>query len=105
MDEALKQRIDQDIKNNKVVLYMKGKTAAPMCGFSARAVSILQKHDTAFKDVNILEDEAIRQGMKEYSDWPTFPQIYINGEFIGGCDILAELDENGELAKLLGKAK
>ena len=82
---------------------MKGTADMPMCGFSSRAVSILKLHKQSFKDVNILEDEEIRQGIKEYSDWPTIPQLYINGEFVGGSDIMLELHENGELTKLLGQ--
>ena len=103
MDEQTRKRIENDVKNNKVFLYMKGSPEAPMCGFSARAVQILQKHNAQFKSFNIFEDENIRQGVKEYSEWPTFPQLYVNGELVGGCDIVTELDQSGELAKLLGK--
>ena len=101
MDDKIRQQIENQIKNNKVFLYMKGTPEAPMCGFSARTVQILQKHKVPFKSFNIFDDEEIRQGIKEYADWPTIPQLYINGEFVGGCDIVTELDESGELAKIL----
>ena len=103
MDETTKKRIESDIKNNKVMLYMKGTPDAPQCGFSARAVDILREYNVTFHSFNILEDEAIRQGIKEYADWPTIPQLYVNGEFIGGCDIMTELHESGELKKILNK--
>ncbi len=103
MDSQLKTRIDTDLKNNKIVLYMKGSAEMPQCGFSAQAVSILNQYKKPFKTFNILEDESLRQGMKEYSNWPTFPQLYVNGEFIGGCDIMTELHGSGELQEILGK--
>ena len=102
MNEQLKARIENDIKNNKVFIYMKGTPEAPMCGFSGRTVEIIKQYHVPFKALNILEDPEIRQAIKEYSDWPTIPQVYINGEFIGGCDIVTEMHENGELKKLLG---
>jgi monothiol glutaredoxin len=105
MDATIRQKIENDIKNNKVMLYMKGTESAPMCGFSARAVGILKEYKVSFKAFNVLDDEYVRAGIKEYSDWPTIPQLYINGEFIGGSDIMAELYESGELAKKLGVAK
>lgn len=95
------ERIEKDVKGNKIMLYMKGTPEAPQCGFSARAVAILKEHGVAFKTFNVLEDEEIRHGIKEYSDWPTIPQLYINGEFVGGSDIMAEMHENGELKDLL----
>jgi len=101
MDEAIKQRIEGDIKNNKVMLYMKGTAAEPQCGFSAQAISILKGYDVPFETFNILEDEEMRQGIKEFSDWPTIPQLYVGGEFIGGCDIITELHGNGELKGIL----
>jgi len=101
MDDALKQRIETDIKNNKVFLYMKGTPDAPQCGFSAQVAGILQTYGIAFGSFNILSDETIRAGIKEYSDWPTLPQLYINGEFIGGCDIVAEMHNSGDLKKVL----
>jgi len=103
MDESIKQKIENDIKSNKVFLYMKGTPESPMCGFSAQAANLLKKHEVTFKAFNVLEDEAIRQGIKEYSDWPTIPQLYVNGEFIGGCDIMMEMHQSGELANVLGK--
>ena len=103
MDEQLKQRIENDIKNNKVMLYMKGTPDDPQCGFSAQVVSVLKTYDVPFETFNILADEDIRQGIKEYSDWPTVPQLYVNGEFVGGCDILTEMHSNGELGTVLGK--
>ena len=102
MDDQIKERIETDIKNNKVMLYMKGTPADPQCGFSAQVVSVLKEHDVPFESFNILDDEEIRQGIKEYSDWPTVPQLYVNGEFVGGCDVVTELHSSGELAKTLG---
>ncbi len=94
------QRIDELVKNNAIVLFMKGTASFPQCGFSGRAVQILKACgvDTkTIKTVNVLEDDAIRQGIKEYSSWPTIPQLYIKGEFIGGSDIMMEMYESGEL--------
>ncbi len=101
MDDQTKQRIEKNIKGNKVFLYMKGTPQAPQCGFSARAVAILNERGVKFGSFNVLSDESIRQGIKEYADWPTVPQLYVNGEFIGGCDIMTEMHENGELGPLL----
>ena len=84
---------------------MKGTPEQPQCGFSGRAVAILKEYNVPFKSFNIFEDEAIRQGVKEYVDWPTFPQLYVNGELVGGCDIITELFQKGELQKLVAKAK
>lgn len=103
MDDALKRRIESDIKNNKVMLYMKGTPNEPQCGFSAQAISVLKTYDIPFETFNVLEDEDIRQGIKEYSEWPTIPQLYVNGEFIGGCDVLTEMHSDGELGPILGK--
>ena len=103
MDEAIRQRIEKDVKGHKVMLYMKGTPDAPQCGFSAQAVELLRQHNIPFHSFNVLEDETIRQGIKEYADWPTIPQLYVDGEFVGGCDIMTELHENGELGKILGK--
>ena len=103
MNDAIKQRIEADVKGNKIMLYMKGTPDSPQCGFSARAVDILRAYNVPFHSFNILEDEAIRQGVKEYADWPTIPQLYVDGEFVGGCDIMTELHENGELGKILGR--
>jgi len=95
-------KIDEWVKNNPVVLFMKGTSKFPMCGFSGRAVNILKQCGaTEFKAVNVLEDDEIREGVKTYSNWPTIPQLYIKGEFIGGSDIMAEMYESGELQKML----
>ncbi|MBK8253235.1 MAG: Grx4 family monothiol glutaredoxin [Polyangiaceae bacterium] len=95
------QTIRETVEQNKVVLFMKGSKNFPQCGFSARAVDILKKCGVTFKDVNVLADAALREGIKEYSQWPTIPQVYVGGKFIGGSDILAEMFESGELQKLL----
>lgn len=103
MSPNLKNQIENDIKKNKVVIYMKGTAEAPMCGFSARSVQILQSYNVPVKDFNVLSNEELRQGIKEFTNWPTLPQIFINGQFIGGCDIITEMHEQGELATLLNK--
>ena len=98
------QRIDSLVKQNEVVLFMKGNASFPMCGFSGRAIQILKACGVDTKTVrtiNVLEDEAIRQGIKEYSNWPTIPQLYVKGEFIGGSDIMMEMYESGELQQAL----
>ena len=95
------KEIDDIIKSNNVVLFMKGTADAPMCGFSGTVVMILKKLGVQFKDVDVIANPEIREGIKQYSDWPTIPQLYVNGEFIGGCDITRELFENGELQKIL----
>ena len=96
------QRIDDLVKKNRVVLFMKGTAQFPMCGFSGRAIQILKASGAdEVKTVNVLEDEAIRQGIKEYANWPTIPQLYINGEFVGGSDIMMEMYEAGELQQAL----
>lgn len=100
------QRIDTLVKNNPIVLFMKGTASFPMCGFSGRAVQILKAcgvEPKAITTVNVLEDEAIRQGIKDYSQWPTIPQLYVKGEFIGGSDIMMEMYESGELQQVLAK--
>jgi monothiol glutaredoxin len=101
MDPNVKERIDRDIKSNRVFLYMKGTPAFPQCGFSQRAVQLLRHYGVEFKSANVLEDMSIREGIKEYSNWPTIPQLYVEGEFVGGCDIMMELHERGELASVL----
>ncbi|MEM9692570.1 MAG: Grx4 family monothiol glutaredoxin [Myxococcota bacterium] len=95
-------RIKDLVENHEVVLFMKGTRMFPQCGFSQRAVDIMKQVGIKFKDVNVLTDNAIRQGVKEFSDWPTIPQVYVKGEFVGGSDILLEMFENGELHKLMG---
>lgn len=101
MDSDLKQKIQGMIDSQRVVLFMKGNKMFPQCGFSARVVQILKETGTEFKDVNVLTDPAVREGIKQYSDWPTIPQLYVAGQFIGGCDIVTELFEKGELEQLL----
>jgi len=97
------QRIDDLVKNNRVVLFMKGTAQFPMCGFSGRAIQILKACGVSdLKTVNVLEDDEIRQGIKGYSDWPTIPQLYVNGEFVGGSDIMTEMYQAGELQQTLG---
>ena len=101
----VKQRIEQLVKTNDVLLFMKGNTNFPMCGFSGRAVQILKACGVDAKDiasVNVLEDDEIRQGIKDFSQWPTIPQLYVKGEFIGGSDIMMEMYESGELQQVLG---
>ncbi len=95
------ERIKQQIEQNPVLLYMKGTPSFPQCGFSGRAVQVLQACDVEFSYVNIFEDQEIRENLKRYSNWPTFPQLFINGELIGGSDIILELYEAGELQKIL----
>ena len=101
MSEDVQARIDQLVKNNQVVLFMKGTPDFPQCGFSMRAVNIVRTLGVPFAHVNVLEDFDVRQGIKEYSDWPTIPQLYINGDFVGGSDICMQLFESGELAAML----
>jgi monothiol glutaredoxin len=95
--------IKSDIEANDVVLFMKGTSSMPQCGFSSRVAGVLNFMGVAFKDVNVLEDEALRQGIKDFSDWPTVPQLYVKGEFIGGCDIVTEMTLSGELDQLFDK--
>jgi len=101
MDPELKQKIQGMIDSERVVLFMKGNKMFPQCGFSARVVQILKETGTTFKDVNVLTDPTVREGIKQYSDWPTIPQLYVAGQFVGGCDIVTELFEKGELQTLL----
>jgi monothiol glutaredoxin len=96
-------KIESDLSTNDVVLYMKGTKDMPMCGFSGAVVMILSKLSVDFKDINILEDDELRQGIKDYTNWPTIPQLYVKKEFVGGCDIVKEMFLSGELIKLLSK--
>ena len=97
--------ITETVANNPVVLFMKGTAQFPQCGFSGRAIQILRDSGvTKLVTVNVLEDEEVRQGIKSYSQWPTIPQLYVKGEFVGGCDIMVEMDESGELKQLLGES-
>lgn len=98
---ALKAEIQSQITSAPVVLYMKGNAEQPMCGFSARAVGILNNLGVNFTDINILERDDLRMGLKEFSQWPTFPQLYVNGDLVGGADIMIEMYQSGELATLL----
>ena len=98
---AKKEDIAKDVSDHSVVLYMKGNKMAPMCGFSGQVIHILNQIGVEYQDRNVLEDEYLRQGIKDFSDWPAIPQLYVNGEFVGGCDIITELFESGELKELL----
>ena len=97
----VQDQIKQELAANDVVLFMKGTPDFPMCGFSSQLVQILGYLGVAYKGINVLEDEAVRQGIKEYANWPTIPQLYVKGEFVGGCDIVTEMFQSGELASLL----
>ena len=99
-----KTQIEETVKANDVVLYMKGTKDMPQCGFSSRVAGVLNFMGVDFADVNVLADEAIRQGVKDYSDWPTVPQLYVKGEFVGGCDIITEMTLSGELDQLFEKS-
>ena len=100
-DNTVHERIRQDIAANPVVLYMKGSPVFPQCGFSAQVVQILSHMGIRFKGIDVLTDPGLRQGIKEFSSWPTIPQLYVKGEFIGGCDIVREMFESGELQQLM----
>ena len=100
-----KEKIENFINENDVCLFMKGTPDAPQCGFSMAVVNILKHLNINFKGINVLEDESLRQGIKDFSDWPTIPQLYIKKEFIGGCDIVKEMFEKGELKKLIDEKK
>ena len=101
---TLKEKIVQDIENTPIILYMKGTKERPSCGFSARVVSVLNSHSVVYQDVNVLEDPEIRVRLSGYSNWPTIPQLFVNGELIGGCDIIMEMESNGKLKDMLGEA-
>jgi len=105
MDNQTKEIIEKEINNNKVCLFMKGTPDVPQCGFSSAVSNILKHLEVNFKGINVLDDNAIRIGIKEYSDWPTIPQLYIKGEFVGGCDIIKEMFEKGELQVKLKEKK
>ncbi|HEV8343057.1 MAG TPA: Grx4 family monothiol glutaredoxin [Candidatus Binatia bacterium] len=104
MSEDALSKIDQQVKNNKVMLFMKGTPNAPQCGFSAHTVEILQSYGVPFETADVLADPAVRDGIKRYSNWPTIPQVFIGGKFVGGCDIVHELHERGELEPILKEA-
>lgn len=101
MENIIFDRIRKDVESNDIVLYMKGTAVFPQCGFSAAVTQILSQLGVTFKDINVLEDSAIRQGIKDFSNWPTIPQLYVKGEFLGGCDIIREMYSSGELQDLL----
>ena len=103
MTDAVHARINDIVSNNDVVLFMKGTPLFPQCGFSSRAVAILERVGAPFESVDVLQDAEIRQGIKSFSDWPTIPQLYVKGEFVGGSDIMMEMYESGELKTLLSE--
>ena len=102
MDEQLNNKIKELVNSSKVFLFMKGTPEQPQCGFSMKVVEVLNSANAKFNSFDVYSDEEIRQGVKDYSDWPTFPQLYVEGKLIGGCDIVLEMAENGELQQLLG---
>ena len=102
---SIQEKIKADIEANAIILFMKGNAELPMCGFSARAVNVLKSCGAKFATVDVLQDDEVRQGIKVYSNWPTIPQLYVKGEFIGGSDIIAEMYEAGELQALIKKAQ
>ena len=101
MSNPAQAEIQSTVDANDVVLFMKGTSSMPQCGFSSRVAGVLNYMGVTYKDVNVLEDESIRQGIKDFSDWPTIPQLYVKGEFVGGCDIITEMTLSGELDTLL----
>ncbi len=105
MDQKTKEFIDNEVNNNEICLFMKGTPDAPQCGFSMAVSNILKILEVEFKGINVLENDQLRQGIKEYSEWPTIPQLYIKKEFVGGCDIIKEMYENGELKKIFDEKK
>jgi monothiol glutaredoxin len=105
MSDLIQTQIEEIVKNNDVLLFMKGTPQMPQCGFSQRVTAILNEQGVAFAAINVLLDPAVREGIKVFSDWPTIPQLYVNGEFVGGCDIISEMHEDGELATLLSPFK
>lgn len=104
MDDQLKTRIEEVIGGHKIVLFMKGTKSFPQCGFSAQVVEVLKRTNADFSTVNILADADLRQGMKDYANWKTFPQLYVEGRFVGGCDIVTEMYESGELQPVIDRA-
>ena len=105
MDENVKKRINNELEKNEVCLFMKGTPEVPQCGFSLAVANVLKHLGVNFKGINVLDDAEIREGIKEYSDWPTIPQLYFKEEFVGGCDIVKEMFENGDLQKKLQEKK
>ena len=103
MDTTINERIQQELNENQVVLFMKGTPVFPQCGFSATVVQVLNHLGVKFKGVDVLQDPGLRQGVKEFTNWPTIPQLYVKGEFVGGCDIVREMFEAGELQSMMGQ--
>ena len=103
IDENTRQRIQTEVDTNDVLLFMKGTPVFPQCGFSAAVIQVLSHLQVKFNSVNVLEDMEIREGIKHYSDWPTIPQLYVKGEFVGGCDIIREMFDTGELSAFLAE--
>ncbi|MGB1148352.1 MAG: Grx4 family monothiol glutaredoxin [Alphaproteobacteria bacterium] len=101
MDTSILTRIQNDVENNQIMLFMKGTPVFPQCGFSAAVVAVLNNLGVEYHSVNVLEDPGVRQGIKEFANWPTIPQLYVNGEFVGGCDIVREMYETGELSQYM----
>ena len=104
MADSVQAYIDETVKNNKVLIYMKGNRTFPMCGFSAATIQIFDSLGMPYETVDVLQDPAVRDGIKRYSNWPTIPQVYVNGEFIGGCDIIQEMHSRGELESVVRAA-
>ncbi len=104
MDKTINERIQQELDENQVVLFMKGTPVFPQCGFSATVVQVLNHLGVKFKGIDVLQDPGLRQGVKDFTNWPTIPQLYVKGEFVGGCDIIREMFESGELQELLTKS-
>ena len=105
MSDSVLDQIEQVVKENDIVLFMKGTPEFPQCGFSQRVSATLSSYNIPYAAVNVLLNEAVRQGIKDYANWPTIPQLYVKGEFVGGCDIISEMHENGELEELLAPLK
>ncbi len=105
MTDSIQKQIGKVVQENDIVLFMKGTPEFPQCGFSQRVASIMASYEIPFAAVNVLLDDSVREGIKVFSDWPTIPQLYIKGEFVGGCDIVSEMQESGELSKLLTPLK
>lgn len=101
MADDVQGKIDEQVKKNRIMIYMKGTPNFPQCGFSAHTIEILRSYDAQFESCDVLSDPAVREGIKVYSNWPTIPQVYIDGKFVGGCDIVHELHERGELEGML----
>jgi monothiol glutaredoxin len=101
MADDVQSKIDEQVKKNRVMVFMKGTPNFPQCGFSAHTVEILRSYDAQFESYDVLSDPGVREGIKQYSNWPTIPQVYIDGKFVGGCDIVHELHERGELGAML----